>query len=167
TTSDVAVAAGLLQLGDATRVADLAPALLDGALREIRRLLAESVDSMKATAAATPLLAVGGGAFLVPADLPGISEVIRVEHGGVANAVGAAIAQISGETDQVFQGMSREEALAEAERIAVSRAVAAGAAPESITTVDVEDTPLAYLPGDARRVRTRVVGDLSHIVAAG
>ncbi|MCB0006548.1 MAG: hypothetical protein KDE04_08830, partial [Anaerolineales bacterium] len=68
---------------------------------------------------------------------------------------------------QVFQGMSREEALAEAERIAVSRAVAAGAAPESITTVDVEDTPLAYLPGDARRVRTRVVGDLSHIVAAG
>ena len=164
TTSDIAVAAGLLTLGEPALVEGLAPALVAGALQEISRLLAVSVDSMKATAAATPLLAVGGGAFLVPDDLPGISEVIRVAHGGVANAVGAAIAQISGETDQVFQGMSRAEALAAAKQIAVDRAIAAGAAPKSITTVDVEDTPLAYLPGDARRVRTRVVGDLSQTV---
>jgi hypothetical protein len=27
--------------------------------------------------------------------------------------------------------------------------------------VDVEDIPLAYLPGEARRVRTRVVGDIA------
>ena len=75
-------------------------------------------------------------------------------------AVGAAIALISGETDQVFQDLGRDGALAAAEKIAVERAITAGADPSSIRVVDVEDTPIAYLPGDARRVRVRVVGEL-------
>ena len=161
TTSDIAVANGQLTLGDSNVVDGLDASLVDAALAEIRRLLADAVDSMKSEAGLVSLLAVGGGAFLVPDDLPGVDKVVRVEHGGVANAVGAAIAQISGETDQVFQGMSRDQALAEAEQIAIERATAAGADPSTISTVDVEDTPLAYLPGDARRVRTRVVGDLT------
>jgi len=36
-----------------------------------------------------PLLAVGGGAFLVPDRMMGVSEVLRPEHAAVANAVGA------------------------------------------------------------------------------
>jgi hypothetical protein len=113
---------------------------------------------MKPDAKEIPLLAVGGGAFLVPDSLPGISEVLHVPHATVANAVGAAIAQVSGEVDQVFSGMSRDEALAAAEVEARLRAVAAGAAAADVEVVDVEDLPLAYLPGDARRVRIRVVG---------
>jgi hypothetical protein len=38
---------------------------------------------------------------MVPDRLAGISEVVRVPHGDCANAVSAATAQISGETDQV------------------------------------------------------------------
>ena len=34
-----------------------------------------------------------------------------------------------------------------------------GAEPATVTVVEIEDLPLAYLPGDARRVRVRVVGD--------
>lgn len=160
TTSDIAVANGQLNLGNGTLVAEISSDLITATQIEIKRLLADAIDSMKAEAGEITLLAVGGGAFLVPNELPGVDKVIRVEHGGVANAVGAAIAQISGETDQVFQGMGREAALAEAERIAVERATSAGADPNTITTVDVEDTPLSYLPGDARRVRVRVVGEL-------
>ncbi|MFT5196013.1 MAG: N-methylhydantoinase A/oxoprolinase/acetone carboxylase beta subunit [Cellvibrionaceae bacterium] len=160
TTSDIAVAHGQLMLGEAERVKDLEHELIDGTLQEIKRLLTDAIDSMKSAASGVTLLAVGGGAFLVPDDLPGVDTVIWVENGDVANAVGAAIAQISGEADQVFQGMSRDKALAEAEKIAVERAIAAGADRASIVVVDVEDSPLAYLPGDARRVRTRVVGDL-------
>ena len=37
----------------------------------------------------------------------------------VANAVGAAIAQISGEVDQIYQGLPRDEALARAHELAV------------------------------------------------
>ncbi len=114
---------------------------------------------MKTDAGAQPLVAVGGGSFLVPGDIPGISQVIRVEHADVANAVGAAIAQIGGEVDQIFVERPREQALAEAQAEAVRRAVEAGADPATIEVLEVEDIPLSYMPGNALRVRVRVVGD--------
>ena len=107
-----------------------------------------------------PLIAVGGGAFLVPDRLAGVSRVIRVPHGDYANAVGAAIAQISGETDQIYRDLDRVAAIAAAEAQARERAVAAGADRETLETVDVEDMPLAYLPGNALRVRVRVAGEM-------
>jgi N-methylhydantoinase A/oxoprolinase/acetone carboxylase beta subunit len=161
TTSDIAVAAGLLRLGDAARVADITAEHAGAVLAEAARMLAESIDRMKTDAAPVPLLAVGGGAFLVPERLPGISEVLRPAHAAVANAVGAAIAQVSGEADQVFQGLSRVEAMAEAEAIARARAVEAGADAATLALVDIEDLPLAYLPGGSLRVRARVVGEIA------
>jgi hypothetical protein len=122
-------------------------------------MLAEGVDRMKTDATPLPLIAVGGGAFLVPDAMDGIAEVVRVPHAEVANAVGAAIAQISGEIDQVFSGMGREAAIAEATRLAEGRAVDAGAEAATLDLVEVEDLPIAYLPGEARRVRVRVVGE--------
>jgi N-methylhydantoinase A/oxoprolinase/acetone carboxylase beta subunit len=159
TATDVAVAAGLAALGDRARVADLGADLLAHALARMRAVVEEGVDRMKVDAAPLPLLAVGGGAFLVPSAVPGISEVVHVPHADVANAVGAAIAQVSGEVDQVFTGMGRERALAEATDIARARAAAAGADPATVEVVEADDFPLAYLPGDALRVRVRVVGD--------
>ncbi len=161
TTSDVAVAAGLLALGEAARVADIGRDFADAVLAEAARMLEEAVDRMKTEAAEVPLLAVGGGAFLVPDRLPGVSEVLRPANAAVANAVGAAIAQVSGEADQVFQGLSRGEAMAEAERIARDRAVESGAERDSLALVDIEDLPLAYMPGGALRVRARVVGEIA------
>jgi len=38
--------------------------------------------------------------------------------------------------------------------------LAAGARADTIEVVDVEDVPLAYLPGNATRVHVKVVGDL-------
>lgn len=43
---------------------------------------------------------------------------------------------------------------------ASEEAVRAGADPESIEIVEVEDVPLAYLPGNATRVRVKAVGNL-------
>ena len=82
---------------------------------------------MKTDARELPLIAVGGGAFLVPDRLAGISQVSHVPHGDCANAVGAAIAQVSGETDQVYRDLSRGEAIAAAEAQARERAIVAGA----------------------------------------
>jgi len=116
---------------------------------------------MKTEAGDLPLIAVGGGGFLVPDRLAGISQVIRVPHGDCANAVGAAIAQVGGETDRVYRDLSREDAIAAAEAEARKRATAAGADPAGLQMVDVEDMPLAYLPGNALRVRVRVVGEMT------
>ena len=51
----------------------------------------------------------------------------------------------------------RESRLAEA----IRRAVAAGARPDTVAIVDVEDVPLAYLPSNATRIRVKAVGDLA------
>jgi N-methylhydantoinase A/oxoprolinase/acetone carboxylase beta subunit len=161
TATDIAVAAGLAEIGDAKAVAGLSRDRVAAALVEARRKTEDAVDRMKTEARDLPLIAVGGAAFLVPDRVAGISEVIRVSHGDCANAVGAAIAQISAETDQVYRDLPRAEAVALAEAEAKERAIAAGADPASLTTVDVEDMPLAYLPGNALRVRVRVAGELA------
>ncbi len=161
TATDVGVAAGLLDLGDRQRVADLPGPLVRRAVQRIGAIVEEAVDRVKTEAGDVPLVVVGGGAFLVPERLAGVSSVVGVEHQAVANAVGAAIAQVSGEVDQIFQALPREEAIARASRIAADRAVTAGAARDTLRTVEVEDLPLAYLPGNSLRVRVRVVGEIA------
>jgi len=161
TTTDVAIAAGVLALGDRKKVAHLDAATCRKVFDEAARLSEEAIDRMKTEAGDVPLIAVGGGAFLIPDKLPGVSTVIHVQHGDCANAVGAAIAQVSGECDQIFKDLSRTEALAAAQGIANDRAVAAGAARASLVTIESEDMPLAYLPGNSVRVRVRVVGDVA------
>ncbi len=158
TATDVAVARGLVELGDADRVVRLDGATVERCIAAIEATITEGVDRMKTDAADVPLIAVGGAAFLVPRRLPGISEVVHVEHEAVANAVGAAIAQVSGEVDRVFSGVSRDRAIEEASEQARRRAVEAGADEASLSVVEIEDLPLAYLAGDSRRVRVRVVG---------
>jgi N-methylhydantoinase A/oxoprolinase/acetone carboxylase beta subunit len=160
TCTDIAVAAGLVALGDPGRVAGLDRGFVRAALARIHAMAGDAVDRMRADAVPRPLVAVGGAAFLVPDGMPGISGVVRVAHQGVANALGAAIAQVSGEVDQVFQGLTREAALDQARHLATERAVRAGAAPGSVVLVDQEDIPIAYLPGNSLRVRARVVGDV-------
>ncbi len=162
TTSDVAVALGLADFGDKSAIADLKDDHLQAVRARITEMLTNAVERMRVSPDPIPVLAVGGGSILVPehvGDLP----VIRPEHFSVANAVGAAIGQISGEVDRIFSldGKTREEALEEARAEATAKAIAAGAKPESIELLDQEDVPLAYLPGNATRIRLKVVGDMN------
>jgi N-methylhydantoinase A/oxoprolinase/acetone carboxylase beta subunit len=161
TATDAAVKAGIAEIGDAARLADLPRETAKAVLDLARERLEDAIDRMKTEAGDVTLIAVGGGAFLVPDRLAGIGEVIRVPHGDCANAVGAAVAQISGETDQIYRDMTRAEAIAAAEAQATERARAAGADPATIHTVEIEDMPLAYLPGNALRVRIRVAGEMA------
>lgn len=164
TMTDLAVAAGRVKIGDPELVAHLDRDFVTAAMARASETVAEAVDRMKVDATPVPLIAVGGGAFLVADRMEGISEVVRVEHQAVANAVGAAIAQVSGEIDQIFAEMTREAAIEEARRLANERAVEAGADPASLSTVEVEDLPIAYLPGHSLRVRIRVVGKIADAV---
>jgi hypothetical protein len=160
TCTDIAVAGGLIELGDRSRAAALPEGLVKAAIGRIGRMIEDAVDRVKTEAADIPVIAVGGGGFLVPPNMKGVSRVIKVPHGDVANAVGAAIAQVSGECDQIFHDMSRDDIIAAARRIASTRAVEGGADPATLQVVDVEDLPLAYMPGNSVRARVRVVGDI-------
>jgi N-methylhydantoinase A/oxoprolinase/acetone carboxylase beta subunit len=162
TASDVAVAAGRAEMGDPGRVAHLDPGLVRAALDRMAVDIADVVERMRTSAEPLPVVAVGGGSVLMPEKLAGSSAVHLPEHYAVANAIGAAIAQIGGEVDRVFTVApgQREVVLDDAKQEAVERAVAAGATPGSVHIVDVDEVPLAYLPGNATRIRVKAVGDL-------
>jgi N-methylhydantoinase A/oxoprolinase/acetone carboxylase beta subunit len=162
TATDVAVAAGRAEIGDRGRVADLDPGLVERTLGRIEERIAEVVDRMKTSRDPVPVVVVGGGSVLLGEALPGASELIKPPHFAVANAIGAAIGQVGGEVDRVFSldELSREEALAEARREATARATDAGAGADTVRIVDVDEVPLAYLPGSATRIRVKAVGDL-------
>ncbi|MGK5551946.1 hydantoinase/oxoprolinase N-terminal domain-containing protein [Actinomadura kijaniata] len=161
TATDLAVAAGHAEIGDPARVARLDRAAVAAVLDHIAARLAETVDRMRTSADPIPVVAVGGGSVLITG-LPGFADVRRPAHHAVANAIGAAIAQVGGEVDRVFQVPEgrRAAVLEEARAEAVAAAERAGARPGTVAVVDVEEVPLAYLPGGATRVRVKAVGDL-------
>jgi N-methylhydantoinase A/oxoprolinase/acetone carboxylase beta subunit len=143
-----------------------APETLQRALKRIVEVVEESVDKVKTSSQPVPVVLVGGGGILVPPEyyskFRGALRVERPPHFQYANAVGAAIAQASGEIDRVFEleKTTREAVLQKAKDLAREDAIRAGAEPDSIEIVEVDELPLSYLPGIAIRVRAKAVGRL-------
>jgi N-methylhydantoinase A/oxoprolinase/acetone carboxylase beta subunit len=166
TLTDSAVAAGRADLGGAVDGGAARTGryrrLLTEALARSDVMLAEAIDRVKTSKEERPLIAVGGGSILVPDRIPGVSEIIRPEHFDAANAVGAAIASVSGQVDRIFHlgPDGRQAVLDEARDEARERAVAAGADPGTVQIIEVEEIPLAYLTSPAVRIRVKAAGTL-------
>jgi N-methylhydantoinase A/oxoprolinase/acetone carboxylase beta subunit len=162
TATDIAVAGGQAEVGDKSAVSHVDPRLVSAALATIEEMVETACDRVRLTADPVPVLVVGGGSILVREQIGELTS-IRPPYYQVANAVGAAIAQISGEVDRVYalSDLPREKALADAKQQATDRAVAAGAAADTVEIVEVEEVPLAYLPSNATRIRVKAVGDLA------
>ena len=161
--TDLAVAGGYADIGDKSRVAPVSKRKVEAGIKRIHQIIADGMDRMKTSADSVPLVLVGGGSVLVRDEIPGTSQTIVPEHADVANAIGASIAQVSGETDRVFayEATGREAALETAVREAKERAVEMGANAESLEMLDMEEMPLTYMPGGAVRIRVKVAGDLA------
>ncbi|KAF6810684.1 hydantoinase [Colletotrichum plurivorum] len=161
TTTDIAVAAGKAVVGATEKAKSLGAVFVDEAISRIQTLLEGAVDVVKTSPDPVPVLLVGGGAILSPDSLKGASKLLRPPFHDVANAVGAAIARVCGAVD-IVQGTTHQtegQAIENAKKLAVERAIAAGAIPESIKIAEVETMPLQYV---ANQVRTLVkaVGDI-------
>ena len=163
TTTDLAVADGRASIGYPQQVAGLDASLVERAMAEIQARVETAVDRVKLSGEDVPVVLVGGGSILLGDALAGASRVLRPEHAGVANAIGAAIAQVGGQMERVYslESGGRAEAIADCSEGAVQRAAAAGADPSTIEVVDVEEVPLTYVPSNATLVRVRAVGDLA------
>jgi N-methylhydantoinase A/oxoprolinase/acetone carboxylase beta subunit len=161
TMTDVAVARGMADLGERDRI-QIPPEVIENAYRRSIALVEEAIDRMKISASDVPVIAVGGGSILLPERLAGVSRVYKPLHFEVANAIGAAIAQVSGTIDHIFslENRTREAALQEARESAFSEAVRAGADPETLELIEVEEVPLAYLPSNAVRIKVKAAGRL-------
>jgi N-methylhydantoinase A/oxoprolinase/acetone carboxylase beta subunit len=166
TLTDAAVAVGRARLGDPSRIGSWR-GLLEAASRAADVELADAIDRVKTAKGDMTLIAVGGGSILIPDELPGVSEVIRPDHFDAANAIGAAIASVSGQVDRIFHfgAGGRKAALDEASAEARDHAVAAGADPETVQIVELEEIPLAYLTSPAVRIRAKAAGALGGLSA--
>jgi N-methylhydantoinase A/oxoprolinase/acetone carboxylase beta subunit len=163
TATDVAVASGMANLGEPARLAGIDQALVKSAVSRIRTLVEETIDRMKTSSEEVPVVLVGGGSILLPDRLAGTGRVVRPENFDVANAIGAAIAQVSGTVDGVYDvaARGREAVVAQVREEARREAVKAGAEEKSVEIVELEEIPLAYLPSNAVRFRVKAVGRLA------
>lgn len=162
TATDIAVAAGLADLGDRAAVAHLPARQVGRAIAQIQQQIAAAVDQMRTSPDPLPVVVVGGGSFLARAQVFEAAEVIIPPHHAVANAIGAAIAQVGGETDRVvaLDALTRAAVLEQARQEAIGKVLSAGADPASARVVDLDEVPLSYLPGNVARLRVKAVGDL-------
>ncbi len=106
---------------------------------------------------------MGGGSILLPDEIEGASEIHRPTDYEVANAIGAAIAPVGAEIDRLFSytQYSRQEALQEAQKLALEKARLAGADPNNTEIVELEEIAMAYLPEHAVRIKVKAAGPLS------
>ena len=118
TATDLAVADGRVELGNGRLVEGLEAELVRRGMAEIQAQVESAVDRVKLSQEDVPVVLVGGGSVLLEDSLAGASRVMRPEHAGVANAIGAAIAQIGGQVERVYalDSGSREEAIADCNR---------------------------------------------------
>ena len=165
TATDIAVALGKAEIGDAKHVAHLDQSLLKKIYEKMVDMVEETIDKMKTSKDPVPVILVGGGSVLLPEELQGASEVIKPHNSGVANAIGSAIAQVSGQIEKVFSvdELGREKTLEAAKEMARQEAIIAGADPENLFIVDFEDVPLAYLPGNSTKIRVKAAGPLANM----
>ncbi len=134
TASDIAVAGGWAKMGDKEFLRGLPQEVIEQARKTMQHMLDRAVERMKTEPKDLPLIVVGGGGLLIDWPVQAVSEVLQPPYAQVANAVGAAIAQVSGQIEQIvtLTESNRSEILGEAQQLAKQRAIDAGANPESL-----------------------------------
>ncbi|MDJ0751656.1 MAG: hydantoinase/oxoprolinase family protein [Woeseiaceae bacterium] len=168
TATDVVVAGGDIEIGESSKVANLDENIVATAKARMLEMLNLGIEKMKPSSDPLPVILVGGGSILVTDKLDTASEMLRPEHAGVANAIGAAIAQIGGETERLvsYDTMTRGDAVKDVTAEATRLAVSAGADGSTIRVADVEETAISYMAGNTTRLRVKVVGDISGLSGA-
>ena len=164
TATDVAVATNPdIEIGDRQRIQHIPARVAVAMEQKIHSMSETAIDRMKVSAGEMPVILVGGGHILIKRPLTGCSDLIRPAHASVANAIGAAIAQVGGEVDRIYcyEKSSRDKALADAREKAKDRVIRAGGNNDTLRFIDIDETSLNYLPGEAVRVRVKAISDLT------
>ncbi len=159
TATDLAVAAGRCKVGDTAP-----PSIdsIDKLVEILDKMVSDQVARARTSNKAIPVIAVGGGSVMMPSEVDGL-EVISPKHNDLANAVGAAIAQVSGQVSRVVllnDDIDRDTAIKQVTEEATKIAVKRHADPKSISVLTVSDMPLSYLPGNNLLINVTVVGNL-------
>ena len=135
---------------------------------ELRRLppdggggaLAEAISWARADLPKPSVLVVGRADAIDLGHLPGIGRVLRPVDADIAAAVGTAIGEVTGRAhrNSADRPDRRLEALAAAQDAAIASAVHAGADPDRVHVVRIDETALTYDIDPVVRIGVKVAG---------
>lgn len=162
TATDIAVALGRASMGDPNHLPTFTLDWPRAVWENIQDKLMDGIDRMKTSRGDATIIAVGGGHFLIGDALEGAARVLRPRYAEVANAIGAAIAQVGAQVEQIvdYDKEPRDAAMQRLRKTVSEQIRATGGRQDSVEIVDLEEVYLSYLPGRSAQVRLRAVGDL-------
>ena len=128
--------------------------------RASRRALVRAVARPAMDLSDPLVVAVGRGRERVPDRLVGMDDVLRPAAGELAAAIGAAIGEVTGRAETIAPDRPdrRESALEAARETAIALAVHAGADPDRLYVLAVDETPLTYDIDPMVRISVKVSG---------
>ncbi|KAG9233836.1 putative hydantoin utilization protein A [Amylocarpus encephaloides] len=107
----------------------------------VKKMLERAIDTMKTSAEDIPVMLVGGGAVIAPEC-----------WSGVANAIGAATARVSGIIDTIESTETKSTAQVKEEisKRVIKKAVENGAREDTVQVVEMDHIPLQYIANKSR-----------------
>lgn len=162
TLTDIAVATGDADIGQRGHVAALDHAMIDTAQDVVVVALDNAIARMRTRDSRLPVILVGGGGTVIPRRFRERSDVLIPAQASIANAIGAAIAEIGGQAERVvtYRTQGREAAIAAVTRDAVERATAAGAEAATLRVAEIDEVAMPYMEAGAMRLQVKVVGNV-------
>lgn len=131
----------------------------------MKKMLEELVDKIKTHADDVPVILVGGGSFIAPSELEGVSKVIRVPYYHVANAIGAAIGKISTTLNEIKTIVSgtddRDAIINEVIARAKKQSVEKGCVASTVEIADLLVDKVSYT-ANSFQICVKVVGDVDY-----
>jgi N-methylhydantoinase A/oxoprolinase/acetone carboxylase beta subunit len=158
TLTDIALALGYIDIPGAR------PENVDLSLRGCRAVINEGVGKIYELIAkigpevcSLPIVMIGGGATLFPKKLLDERFIIP-PYARVANAYGAALAEISATIDTVVSLEDRQKVLDGLREQSIQAAIQKGADFKTVKVVDIQILPYHYVPNRLARVIVRASG---------
>lgn len=154
---DTALAAGDFSCANIHQLPTISKEFACDVLSTACKQIQDSVALMSGGQKNLPILMVGGGSELLSPDLLGQYYQLP-QHFSVANAYGAALAEVTGVANKVISLNNRETALESLKTQAYEAAAKEGALQDTIRIVDIQITPYHYVPNHMARVSIVTAG---------
>ncbi len=162
TLTDAAIIAGHLEItGASKKLISLSQEDAFSILEHAFIRLEHDIRLMSGNNNSLPVILVGGGASIFKNKLD--HRVLIPSHSHVANAYGAALAEITGTIDKVVSLEQRESTLEKLQHDATNLAISNGAHPQSTQICNIEIIPYHYSQKQIARVIVTASGKLNEI----